>query len=158
MQEEREDAVFMVLELRAIENRNVVTNRDKRLGYNSWRITIPFRGHSAEHKVHIGPREPTQRGSPSLELSSEPKRIKVSQRAINQAARWTRSILGRTNKQLTSFTIVTPLCRRWRVPRGRQGNIGGKRCEERSSGDRIKIGRKSMPVDIKNTGRCTIFL
>jgi len=30
--------VFMVLELRAIENRSVVTNRDKRLGDNSWRF------------------------------------------------------------------------------------------------------------------------
>jgi len=57
MQEEREDEVFMVLELRAIENRNVVTNRDKRLGYNSWRITIPFRGHSGEHTKYTSARE-----------------------------------------------------------------------------------------------------
>lgn len=72
--------------LYAIENRGVVTNRDKRLGYNSSANNDSFRGHSGGHKVHIGSREWTQRGSPSLEFSSEPKRIKVSQRAINQAA------------------------------------------------------------------------
>lgn len=77
---------FIGFKLYVIENRGVVTNRDKRLGYNSSANNDSFRSHSGGHKVHIGSREWTQRGSPSLEFSSEPKRIKVLQRAINQAA------------------------------------------------------------------------